>query len=201
MVIFHAYFLPYCYSAYLNIFKQVCHDNLQSLLAPEFFVVVESTTKATRTAKIWKFPFLELNLLIFCAYSMSLAWYEVKEHEYIMYLFSRCCIYDIEAPRAAHHQKWLCHMAERGSVRTLTILALQSHQAHAALGSVGLNHQYMVTWGPVQVFPRTLNQTSVRVELCFVTESRHHYWADSNFECHRFPACNFHQFCTILYLD
>ena len=55
------------------------------------------------------------------------------------------------------------------------------------------------TW--IKFFPNTLNRTSVRVELWFVTEPRHHYWARSTFECHRFPACDFHRFCTILYLN
>jgi hypothetical protein len=90
-------------------------------------VAAESTTKSTGTAKNWKFPFLELNLLIFCSYSMPLARYEVKKHDCVMYLFWRCSIYDIEAPWAARHRKWLCHMscdivwlAERGRARTLS---------------------------------------------------------------------------------
>jgi hypothetical protein len=38
-------------------------------------------------------------------------WYsKVKKHGCVMYLFWRCSIYDIEAPRAACHLKWLCHI-------------------------------------------------------------------------------------------
>jgi hypothetical protein len=84
---FYTLFHSIQWPCFLNILKSVLSDNLQSLLTPEIFVAAESTTKSTGTVKNWKFPFLELNLLIFCSYSMSLARYEVKKHDCVMYLF------------------------------------------------------------------------------------------------------------------
>ena len=76
-------------------------------------MAAESTTKSTGTAKSRKIPFLELNLPIFCSYSMSLARYEVKEHDCVMYLFLRCSIYMILRhlkPPATANDFATCHV-------------------------------------------------------------------------------------------
>ena len=49
--------------------------------------LVWSLHKVHRNSQKLKILFLELNLLIFCSYSTSLARYEVKKYHCVMYLF------------------------------------------------------------------------------------------------------------------